>query len=133
MNKHFYWQIHCILFTTFSIGLSHGLLFAAKLAENPLEWTQIPLTIIPIHIHVILCYACSRCGEISKNLSMILMQKCSEEFRDTKLVESYSLQVEMQKIQFEPRNLYIFDIDFLMEAVRFLLDYDIVFMQFYFT
>jgi hypothetical protein len=114
-------------------GLDHGLLFAAKIAHGSKNWAQIPQTLLPIVIFVFVCHSCYRCREIAINLRTLLVKFSDlNSTRDTRLVEHFSMQVEEQLIEFQPINLFTFDLIFLAEVLRFVLDYDIVFMQFYF-
>lgn len=110
--------------------LGHGLIIAVKLAENSTKWTQIPIAGTSIYIYYLLTHACYNCGEISKDLRALLI-KNSLQADEGKLVEFFSQQIDMQPIEFLPFNIFLLNFEFLIDVVRFIIDYDIVFMQFY--
>lgn len=108
--------------------LTNGLLLAIKLAKEELKLSQVPINFMPLISIFILCYTCNRCCEISKDLRKILLNNPGiAEFR---LVEFYGLQSYMQKIEFQPRNFFVFNFEFFLTVVSVVADYDIVFIQF---
>lgn len=131
LNKHFGFLIILGISIVLVGVLDHGLLFASKLAVNSSHWTQIPITFTPIHIIILLGHACYRCSEIPKTLRSLLMKNLTR-IEGLRLVESFSMQVDMQIIEFEPSKFFTFNFVFCLEVVQFIIDYDIVFMQFYF-
>lgn len=131
MNKHFAWQILIVLSLPFLIVLHHGLVTAAKLADGSAQWKSIPLASTPIHLIFILCHACHRCSDISEELKNSLTH--IQLFRKTFLSQFFSMQINLQPVEFQPRNFFTFKFEFFADVVQFIIDYDIVFMQFYFT
>jgi hypothetical protein len=133
INKHFGVQIISCILMVLLITLYHGLLLVAKNAVTSTKWTQIPFTITPLNSIIMLSHSCFRCSKIFDRLGALFLKFSNlPQIRSTKLVEHYAMQIEMQKVEFFPRNFIIFDLKFCLDTIRFIIDYDIVFMQFYF-
>ena len=112
-----------------SLLLKQGVVFASKLAQGSANWTHIPLAFTPTYTLFLIAYVCHQCNEISKDLRGLLgRSKCAE---GAKLVELYSQQVDMQPIEIELGNYQMMKIDFYLNFVVFVIDYDIVLLQFY--
>lgn len=133
INKYLTAQITTSLSITLLILLDHGLVFVSKLAAYSSNWTQVPITFTPLHNFLFLGFSCFQCCEASKYLRSLLLRSSDlTQIQGPKLIEVFSQQVEMQKIEFEPRKFLLFNLAFFLDVVRFVVDYDIVFMQFYF-
>lgn len=134
INRYFAWQIICGCSVVLTTVLYHGLLLASKLAKGSIKWTQIPMTFTPAYTFFLLGHSCSRCIEVPKCLRTLLIEKSGmKHIKHTKLVEHFSLQLDHQEIEFHPLHFFKFNFEFVVAALSLIADYDIVFMQFYFT
>jgi hypothetical protein len=131
INKHLAWPIIGAVVFFSVVLLQHGRAIAVKAAKGTFSWTQVPLALVPLNGPLMLCFTCDCCVNIVSELRTHLWKVTSRKIRSTKLIEHYSMQLDMQPIEFQPINYFTFNFNFFVALICVILDNDIVFMQFY--
>lgn len=131
LNKYYCIQVITSFLQILSLFLIFGILMAIELFLENGNWASLGAAVVPFYGVLFICYSCHNCCVTHNRIASFLMSLNGEKFLEEGIIEAFTLQIQHQRISFEPANLFEMNYELIIEIVLFVLSYDIVVLQFY--